>query len=354
MDDRGLYVAALIDSGVRSYATGAVLRQRERSRDAAEELPGSFADGVEDTVVRLRYLVEAVAAERPTLFLSYVDWLRDAYRARGAPLASLEASLRCLGDELEEALPEDARALARAPLSAALQRLGEPSPVPDAEALAPGAPHGDLARRLLLALLEARRGEALRLAGEALDGGCSVADLHEHVVLKVLAEIGRMWQTGEVHVGEEHLASRVVEEVLALARARIPPAPEGARRVVAATVPGDLHDIGARIVSDRFALAGWEAIFLGASVPASDLALALRDFRADLAVVSASLGLYVRATAELVRDLRTALGDAAVPILVGGAPFTEIEDLWRVVGADGCASDSAAAVARGEELTSGP
>jgi methanogenic corrinoid protein MtbC1 len=118
--------------------------------------------------------------------------------------------------------------------------------------------------------------------------------------------------------------------------------------VVIAAVSGNQHELGARIVADHFALAGWEPIFLGKDSPADEVVWAAKEHGADLIALSASLALQVRTTAQLVEAVRAAIPDTKV--IVGGVPFVQIPDLWRAVGADGSARDAAEAVALASRL----
>ena len=99
-------------------------------------------------------------------------------------------------------------------------------------------------------------------------------------------------------------------------------------------------------------MAGWEPVHLGANMPAADVTLALEDFAADLLAISGTLVLHVTSTAEMIAAVRAALPDRNVPVLVGGGPFAVVDDLWQVVGADGCARDASQAVRAAEQLLS--
>jgi methanogenic corrinoid protein MtbC1 len=225
---------------------------------------------------------------------------------------------------------------------------------PPPSALDEGGPHADRARRFLLALLEKRRSDARDLVFEAIDAGVPLAELHRDVVGRAQREMGRMWQLGEVHVGEEHLGSRIVEDVLALARERAGRADSSGRCAAACSPAGDLHDIGARMVSDALDAAGWEAVFLGANVPAEDLIRSLADFEVDLLVLSVGLALHVRTCAQTIARVRDELGAGAPAILVGGPPFELAPELWAAVGADACAESPVDAVARADRLVPRP
>ena len=74
---------------------------------------------------------------------------------------------------------------------------------------------------------------------DAHAGGVSIVDLHQFVITRVQAEIGRMWQIGDLGVAEEHLGSRIIEEVLMVLRRRMPHKPANGRTVIVASSPGN-------------------------------------------------------------------------------------------------------------------
>ena len=345
MDPQGSFLASLLDASGRSYALAAVTRLAE-AHEAEVELWG-FAKLAADAQARVGILAEAAAAGRPELLRREVEWLASTYKARGVDVTLLEGSLVSLRDELRDALPTQPGELAASYLDEAHAAVAAaPDDVPTA--LVDDAPHVTLARTFLLAILEGRRDDALGVVLEALEAGVSVADLHHHVLAASLAELGRMWQVGEGNIAEEHLGTRVVEDTLVLLRSRAPREQPNRRRVLVASVRGNLHELGARMVGDQFELAGWRTMLLGGDMPAADTAAAVEQFGADLVALSVGRSMEVRATAEAVSTLKEHQHD--VPVLVGGRPFQLVDDLWRVVGADGSAIDAPAAVREGERL----
>lgn len=352
MDQRGLFVASILEASAKALAVGAVERTpREGSEPTALDLWG-FEACVADAERRVRALAGALAVGRPELLALDVGWLRATHAAHGLPPAVLDATLRALREELAQSLPPDARALAERFLAAA-----DAEPVPDAATSALRGARRARARTLLDELLAGRRRGAEEVVRAALDEGLSLAALHLEVIGPVQEELGRLWQTGEIDVAQEHHASAVNQDLLALARARLvvgagagagARAGEDGRRVVVAAVCGSLHEIGARMVADQFELAGWETLFLGADVPAPDLTRAVGAFGADLLALSAVRTEDVRAVARTIEEVRAAQAD--LPVLVGGPPFRAIPDLWRDVGASGSAPDAVGAVERARRL----
>jgi methanogenic corrinoid protein MtbC1 len=130
--------------------------------------------------------------------------------------------------------------------------------------------------------------------------------------------------------------------------ARHAPAIKADRSMLAAAVPGNAHDIGLRMVTDMFRLAGWRCLFLGANVPASEIANAAVSQDVDLVVLSATLATQLKELEHAIAMIRAA--GARARILAGGLAFADAPALWRQLGADGYASDLDAAVAAGERL----
>ena len=346
MDSQGQFIATLIEASGKSLAAGAIARLSEAGHATEVEAWG-FQNLVADAQVRLDSLAEALAAGRSDLLQLEVQWLATTYVARRVPIDLLKRTLECLQHELAEGLPKNASARACSYVDSALEELAAPPHEPPSF-LIDGQPHVDLARSFLLAVLEGRRNDAQRLLLDAFEDGMSVPDLHQYVLARAQAEMGRMWQVGEVDVAEEHLGSRIVEDVLILLRSRMPPVEANGRSVLVAAVRGAHHDIGGRMVADHFEMAGWRSIFLGADTPTDDVVAAVEHFDIDLVALSAGLGLNIRATAEVVAAIHSRRAD--LPVLVGGRPFSVLHDLWKTVGADGSAPDAAGAVREAQRL----
>lgn len=351
LDAHGQYVAALVLSARKAHASGAVLRM---SAAHPEQVAAFGADGFAELQSRaeglIEHLAQALIVDRPALYEDQVGWLKQAFVARNIELSALRHLLRALRDELAAELPAEAARSAAAVAEKGLVHF-EAAPSETPSPIEGTGVHVELARRYLLAVFEGRRLDAIRLAEDAIAGGMSVTDLYSKVLGRAQVEIGRMWQRGEIHVAEEHLSSRITEQVMAIVNARMPRKPRNGKRVLITSANGDLHDIGLRMVADHFEMAGWDVVFLGASTPAEDVALAVRDFEVDLVAVAAKLVLHVRTTAELIQAVRGTARGRSVPILVGGYPFQFVPDLWRIVGADGVASSAVEAVTVGEKLT---
>lgn len=346
-DSANAFVASLLDNGARGYAAAAAERLLQRRPEAAQRFGDSaFSDWHRHLVQRLEELAAAVRVGEPRLFVADVVWSRRAFDSRGVPREDLHTSLECLAEVLGEELPEPARPAARAALDAALAALAAG---PQAEPpLDSATTEGKLALSYVLALLEGDRRKAMSLVLSAVEDGLPGRRALAEVLSLAQREMGRMWHAGELSVAQEHFVTSTTESLIVLLAAREAAAEPLGRTVVAASAPGNAHDLGTRLLAELFDLAGWRVIHLGQDVPGVDLAAAVDEFQADLLVLSVALSTQLKSAAEAIVEVRSARPEAKV--LVGGLAFEKTPELWRQLGADGYAADAESAVTTATEL----
>lgn len=148
---------------------------------------------------------------------------------------------------------------------------------------APAGPARETARTgtdSIASLVHAAKEAVQALDAEALDRTLARAralsdavPFVDAVISPFLSEIGALWERGEVGVANEHLASASVRTLLGrdLASLRVP---VNAPVVIVTTPAGQRHELGALMASVTALAAGWRAIYLGASLPAAEIAAA--------------------------------------------------------------------------------
>lgn len=305
-----------------------------------------------EVVNRLQYLAEAIAADRSAIFVHSVEWARAGFMARGFDIAHLVASLEELEITIREELPEQVSSRTTRFLNEGIEAAQrEESPGDDAvleSALSREGADAVRARAYLVHLLERQQAKAVDLLLEAVGSGRTVVEVYETVISPALAEVGRLWHLNEATVADEHYVTTATQNAMAVLRMKLPRAMPNGKRALAASIGGDLHDVGIRMVADLLESEGWQVDCLGANMPTGDLVehgideMGRPQF--DLFALSASTGLMVRATAGASDALRAAAPDHRLKIMVGGGPFQIVPDLWQIVGADGCACSASDAV----------
>jgi methanogenic corrinoid protein MtbC1 len=299
---------------------------------------------LQDAGYHLSYLADSVAAASPSLFSDYVGWAKVMLGARGIPAGDLSRNLSIMREVVRRSCPPDARGVVDEFFEAGLKRL--PSLPTDLPTLfSDSSPHADLARQYLRLLLDGERHAAGRLILDAVDSGVAVRDIYLHVFQDSQREIGRLWQTNQLSVAQEHYCTAATQLIMAQLYPQIFRTEKNGRRLVATSIAGELHEMGGRIIADFLEMEGWDTYYLGANSPTPAIVQALAERKAHVLAVSATMTFHIRAVEELVAAVRASEAVRAVKIMVGGYPFNVEPELWRRVGADAYAPDASEAVA---------
>jgi methanogenic corrinoid protein MtbC1 len=318
----------------------------------ASTLPGNFPalptirNGAQ---FMLDYLSESVAYQSPELFISCLDWAKVYFGGLHFPETALPVMLSCTRQVLTEKLPEEIRLPALNILDAGLHSLEQVRTIPDSFINGKGL-LDQLARAYLDALLRSDRQSASLMILEAAQQGTPIKDIYLHVFQVCQREIGRLWQTNQISVGQEHYCTAVTQMVMSQLYPYIFASQRKGRHMVATCVGGELHEIGARMVADFFEIDGWDTYFLGANTPIEGVLRAISERDADVLAISATMTYHIDKVAALIAEVRRAGLDAHTKIMVGGYPFNIAPNLWQSVGADGYARDAQQAVTVAESL----
>jgi methanogenic corrinoid protein MtbC1 len=181
------------------------------------------------------------------------------------------------------------------------------------------------------ALARHDKATAVRTAVEAITAGAvAIPVLYRDVLGRILADTGAAWQSGTTAIWEEHLASATVRTIVEIlypgvlkAKAAVTPA---GRTVLLACPPEEGHDLGLRMVADRFDMAGWTTYYLGPDTPVAEIADAARRLGVDAIVMSSSTHFHRLAVRHAVDELKAAL--PGVDIWVGGPAFAGAATGW--------------------------
>jgi MerR family transcriptional regulator, light-induced transcriptional regulator len=142
--------------------------------------------------------------------------------------------------------------------------------------------------------------------------------LRQELIQPLMQRVGEMWCEGSLRIAHEHMASTIVQAFLAAANASRVPAAGSPLLVVAAPLR-NRHELGAMMAASLALELGWEVLYLGADLPAEEIALAAgqRGARAVfLSLIYPPADAAVAAQLELLRRL---LGPAAAILAGGGA-----------------------------------
>jgi methanogenic corrinoid protein MtbC1 len=104
------------------------------------------------------------------------------------------------------------------------------------------------------------------------------------------------------------------------------------------------------MVADFFEMDGWKTYYLGANTPTESVIQTIISKKADLIIISATIGSHIGEVIELISTIHRCMECMDAKIIVGGYPFNIDNDLWKKVGADGQAVDAETAIEIADNL----
>ena len=145
----------------------------------------------------------------------------------------------------------------------------------------------------------------------------------EELLDPLLNQIGERWKSGELRPVHEHMASSIIRSLTYILRNNSPCSP-AAPRMVVTTPLGQLHELGALLAAIIAELKGWQVTYLGANLPAEEIAAAVKFTDATAVTISISFCTDDHVVPKELRRLRKLLGNE-IAVIVGGraAPYYE-------------------------------
>ncbi len=152
----------------------------------------------------------------------------------------------------------------------------------------------------------------------------------EKLLNPLLTLIGDRWRTGELRPVHEHMASSIVRSLTYILRNNNPCAPNAPRMIVSTPI-NQLHELGALLAGIIAELKGWKVTYLGANLPAEEIAAAVKFTNAKAVTISISFKTDDYIISKEIRRLRKFIGND-VALIVGGRAAGHYEGVLDEVG----------------------
>ena len=185
-----------------------------------------------------------------------------------------------------------------------------------------------------------------------LASGVPVETIYLDLLAPAARRLGIWWESDACDFFDVTMGLWRLQEVLQALSAFAPwsaPLAASARRALFAPAPGEQHGFGAALVEEFFRRAGWQTW----SAPAADAAeleglVAARGY--DVIGLTVSVERHLATLPATIAGLRRASRNPDLIVMVGGRVFVADPGLAARVGADGTATDAAAAVDVAEQM----
>ena len=172
--------------------------------------------------------------------------------------------------------------------------------------------------RFLTALLAGDRHACREIADDARSR-LTLKELYVHLYQRALYDVGEQWAQNRITVAQEHLATAVIEGLLNERFMDVASRRRTDRRALISSVENELHQVGGKMVSDVFEMHGWDAHYLGANVPTSELIRYAEMLKPHVIGLSITVYFHVPILAQMIERLQLRFNGS--PLIVGGQAF---------------------------------
>ncbi|NUQ36505.1 MAG: cobalamin B12-binding domain-containing protein [Caldilineales bacterium] len=201
----------------------------------------------------------------------------------------------------------------------------------------------ELLTQLYDSILDTEPEAAAAAAQAAIDAGVDAMEAIE-VASEAIAEIGDMFEAGEIFLPSLMLAGEAMKQSMAILSRHLHSgqATQTKAKVVIGAVSGDIHDIGKNLVATMLSVHGYDVIDVGVNVPPMEVIdVALRE-KARFIALSALMTTSMPYQQDVLNLLTETGARNRFFVIVGGGPVTS--DYARRIGADGWGNSAVSAV----------
>ena len=199
---------------------------------------------------------------------------------------------------------------------------------------------GDLYKKLMINLQEEDAEKALKLCISALeDGDISIVELYEDILAKALNSIIDEWDTDvESLIWKEHVRSGIIRMIIEssypyVLKERDKLGLENLGNVIVMCPEFEDHELGARMVTDFFIMAGYKTTFIGANTPPSTTIKAVEIIKPKYICMSVTNYYNLIGTKKTIQNIKTKTENNII-FLLGGNAFSLDPKMCEKVGGD--------------------
>jgi DNA-binding transcriptional MerR regulator/methylmalonyl-CoA mutase cobalamin-binding subunit len=159
----------------------------------------------------------------------------------------------------------------------------------------------------------------------------SRSDFIHRVVVPLLHMVGDRWSSGKLRVSAEHMTTAVIRSFL-WDMIRGVELSENAPKIVLATPVGQWHELGLMVVAAEAGECGWQPIYLGANLPAEEIAYAVEHTGARALALFIAHSLDVGRLSQELKNLHRYLKTDA-HLFAGGKGCEPLKAVLDEIGA---------------------
>lgn len=175
----------------------------------------------------------------------------------------------------------------------------------------------------------------------------SPIEIIDDILIPAIRIVGDRYEKGEYYLPQLMASAETMEKAVSIIRPAIEDKTIGEKkRLLMATVKGDIHDIGKNIVKIMLKNNGFKVYDLGKNVADDEILFKIKEKKIDIVALSSLMTTTMPALKRVTEKIKERFPD--VRVIIGGAVVTE--SYAKKIGADGYAKDAFSAVRLAEKL----
>lgn len=195
----------------------------------------------------------------------------------------------------------------------------------------------ELYQQILQALQMEDKEQAVKLSMDALENKhVTVMELYESILSPALASIINEYEDEGDLIWKEHVRSAIIRTIIESAYPYIlkEQAPVmGERENVIVMCPElEDHELGAKMVSDFFQIAGFNSYFIGARTPLKTIVNAIKDVKPKCLVISVTNFYHILSVKRLIENIKD-VTNSDLTFILGGRAIDANPDSVKNTGA---------------------
>jgi len=205
--------------------------------------------------------------------------------------------------------------------------------------------HDELFSRMIQAVIDGEKEEAIALAQEALHLEVPPLEAINKGYIVGIQKVGALFEKGDFFLPELVMGAEAMQAALAVLEPELKRRQQERERLgraIAGTVAGDIHEIGKRLVCTMLVANSFDVLDLGPDVATETFIEKVRESKPDLLLLSALMTTTMPEQQAVIEGLKRAGFREGVKVMVGGAA---VSLSWaEEIGADGYAENAIEAV----------
>ena len=180
----------------------------------------------------------------------------------------------------------------------------------------------NILNQFIEAILAPDINRAIEISNKYINNIDEVKIFWQGVILPALYEVGRQWSENIITVGQEHMATSVCQRVMAVHYPKVLEYVDyDSKSVLVACSPHELHEVGARMISDFLEIEGFNSFFLGANTPNESIINIIKvEFPIAIAISTTLVGNIIELK-KLIEQIREDTDTKDIKIILGGQSF---------------------------------